>query len=233
MEKVGNMAAMVLSGNRAQARQIDAGAPEAARLVSSPPQAAETGRMGETERQSVAHSERQRYDQEAAQLPEHVRQFCALIQTKFASQKDGQPFDRHDLRAYGRQVAALTPDQTRDVFDRLRELHKWRPDVPDVVAVVEDLFGATRPARIPGAEADARRIVSLKADLERFERDQARALPGSVAQGWGRQYARDQVAQRAASLTPEDLEYAAALRRARKRRQGSRRSSEAPPRRRP
>lgn len=159
------------------------------------------------------------YEQEEAKLPEHARQFCALLASHFPKTEKARAFDRHDLRAYGRQVVALTPEQTREAFDRLREIHTFRPDVTDVVAVVRQLRAELGISQVPGGDAQARRVVSLAEDLRRAKAQEERLLEGTTyGPGWGRQYARDTI--HALPLDTEDIDHIQRIRRDRRRRQG-------------
>lgn len=77
--------------------------------------------------------------------PEHIETFLSLIRTRFAQAKDAPEFDRNDVRIYVKLILPLTPPQCRDLIDKLRADHLWRPSPSTVREAIDELLDTSQP----------------------------------------------------------------------------------------
>lgn len=183
MRRLGESDSLALGNNRAsmeRGRQIITPAGEALDLTSAPSPKIEVkpNQAAMDAAKRMVQSQMLAAQRETAQSPDlapHTKTFLATLQTHFAQPTDARPWDTHDERDYGRQVYMLTREQTRSVFMRLRELHKFRPDVFDVKAVVAEVTGIhTDP--LPGNVAESRRVVKATGPVT----DPSRQIEGAA-----------------------------------------------------
>ncbi|MBB6053260.1 hypothetical protein [Armatimonas rosea] len=77
--------------------------------------------------------------------PEHIETFLSLIRTRFAQAKDAPEFDKNDVRVYVKLILPLTPPQCRDLIDKLRADHLWRPSPATVREAIDELLDTSQP----------------------------------------------------------------------------------------
>lgn len=121
------------------------------------------------------------------QFAPHVERLLELLREgRTWPQKDWD--EATDTIAYGRQLIALTSEQAREVYYRLRERHTFRPSVAEVRAVVDELLPKDPLKGLSGADVAMRSVVALP-----------RALP-SAANGPERQRAREEMERKRRGL---------------------------------
>jgi hypothetical protein len=121
------------------------------------------------------------------QFAPHVERLLELLREgRTWPQKDWD--EATDTVAYGRQLIALTKEQSREVYYRLRERHTFRPSVAEVRVVVDELLPKDPLRSLSGADVAMRAVVAMP-----------KALP-SAANGPARQRAREEMERKRRGL---------------------------------
>lgn len=147
----------------------------------------------------VAARQIDRKPEHCPEFPSHVERFLELLQTSWPT----APWDeKTDTVAYGRQVLRLTPEQTREVYYRLRERHTFRPSVAEVHTLIGEMVESAPTAAdlaIRTITMSPQTAAAVLADPDATPENQAiarkvlgtlPALPGT-GEGPGRSRARE------------------------------------------
>lgn len=126
-------------------------------------------------------------------FPRHIEQFLSILQTHFETPRDQREWDAHDTRAYGRLVIGLTGPQCRELIDRLRAKHHWRPSVAQVQELLSELIEPAAPK--PAHELAARTLVTAPKGFK----NEPKGLP-STGEGPGRDRLRAVLDQKRRTL---------------------------------